>query len=82
MYSFNKTAFNEWLKENEIVVSLSHIELGMLMATMVGAAVEGKGNTPDAALAHLANEISEQEDIFINGKQYIVPKFTETLNVN
>ncbi len=83
MYSFNKTAFDEWLKEHEITVSLSQRNhVVPFLAQIVGGEVSGQGTCKNSAIAHLANELSEEESIFINGEMLNVPQFTEALNVD
>ena len=81
MYSFDHDAFKDWAKEQGLALSVNRD--GLLNAARInGCEEEGRGPCIASAIAHLANELSEAEAIFINGEMVNVPKFTEALNGN
>ena len=81
MYSFDFNAFKDWAKEQGLALSVS-LEGPVRVARINGCEEEGRGPCIASAIAHLADELSEAEAIFINGEMVDVPKFTEAVNVD
>jgi len=81
MYSFEHSTFKDWAKEQGLTLAIGRRDF-MFSASINGCESEGMGYCVASAIAHLANEISEEESIFINGEMLNIPKFTEAVNVN